>query len=256
MIRRIKRALGIGFSAKALVRNPAIYLRQTRSGFRPFPQLAADLFERRAASIVQVGANDGGGTNDPLVSLLCRYRNRVQRAVLIEPQPAAFERLRNRYRGWDRVVCLNAAIGRETGEREMYSVDPAADAKSGKLAGDGIASFDRRHVRRILRERKRGLSPDALEAMIRTLKVPVTTLDLAAENAGVGQPGILVVDTEGYDGEVVGMALDLGWRPELLQWEHKHLSRPERRRLTRRLAREGYLLWADHADTWGAREDG
>ncbi len=189
MIRKIKRALGIGFSAKALVRNPAIYLRQTRSGFRAFPQLAADLFERRAASIVQVGANDGGGTNDPLVSLLSRYRNRLEKVVLIEPQPAAFKRLRERYRGWDRVVCLNAAIGREVGEREMYSVDPIADAKSGKIAGDGIASFDRQHVEKILLERKRGLSRDALEAMIRPLKVPVTTLELAAENAGVERPG-------------------------------------------------------------------
>lgn len=90
--------------------------------------------------------------------------------------------------------------------------------------------------------------------MLRTLSVPVTTLDLAAKNADMEHPCILVVDTEGYDGEVVGMALDLGWRPKLLQWEHKHLSREDRRRLTRRLAREGYRLWADHADTRGVRE--
>ena len=91
--------------------------------------------------------------------------------------------------------------------------------------------------------------------MVRTLSVPVTTLDLAAGKAGIERPDIFVVDTEGYDGEVMAMALDLGWRPGLLQWEHKHLSRRERRQLTRRLEDEGYRLWADHADTWGVRED-
>ena len=245
MIRKIKRALGIRFSAKALGRNPALYVRQLSMGFRTFHQLGADLLERRTASIVQVGANDGGG-RDPLEFLLSRYRDRVQGALLIEPQPDAFERLKERYRGVDQIVCLNAAIGREVGERQLHTtVDPG---------GDRIASFDRRHVERSLRRRKPGLAREALDSMVRTLSVPVTTLDLAAESAGMEHPCILVVDTEGYDGEVVGMALDLGWRPKLLQWEHKHLSREDRRRLTRRLEREGYRLSADHADTWGVRE--
>lgn len=233
MIRKIKRALGIRFSAKALIRNPAVYLRQTGTGFRGFPQLAVDLFERRTASIVQVGANDGG-PNDPLGRLLPRHRERVQKAVLIEPQPDPFERLRKRYVGWDRVVCLNAAVGRSVGNRAMYSVVPDSAAHSAKPVGDGVASFDRQHVERHLRERYRGLSPETLAAMVRTLSVPVTTLDLAAGKAGIERPDIFVVDTEGYDGEVMAMALDLGWRPGLLQWEHKHLSRRERRQLTRR----------------------
>ncbi len=75
MIRKIKRALGIRFSAKALIRNPAVYLRQTGTGFRGFPQLAVDLFERRTASIVQVGANDGGP--NPSLTVGHRIRTRL-----------------------------------------------------------------------------------------------------------------------------------------------------------------------------------
>lgn len=255
MIRRIKRALGIRFSAKALVRNPAIYLGQTRSGYRGFSQLAADLLDRGTARIVQVGANDGG-SNDPLGHLLPRYRKSVRKAVLIEPQPGAFARLKERYRGWSQVVCLNVAVGREVGKQAMYSIDPVATAGLAKPVGDGIASFDRGHVERSLRHRRPGLSPEDAASMIRELSVPVTTLDLAAGSAGIEQPDIFLVDTEGYDGEVVEMALDLGWRPRLLQLEHKHLSRTDRRRLTRRLSGEGYRLWTDHADIWGLREGG
>ena len=254
MIRRIKRRLGIRFSSKGLVRNPAVYLRQMGSGFRGFPELAAELLERRTATILQVGANDGV-VNDPIGNLIPRYRENVRKAVLIEPQTGAFERLAERYRDMERVICLNAAIGHEIGERALYSIDPAAVSALRKPVTDRIASFDRWHVERFLRIRARGaLSPEALSAIVVRLTVPVTTLERAAGEAGIDRPDILLVDAEGFDGEIVGMALDAGWRPELLQWEHSHLTRPERRRLARRLAGEGYRLWADQADIWGQRE--
>ena len=252
MIRRIKRALGIRFSSKALIRNPAINVHQIIGGFREFPELSAEFLERETANVLQVGANDGA-SNDPLSRILLQYRSRVRMAVLIEPQTGAFDRLTARYRDWDQVICLNTAIGREVGKQTLYSVDPVAVSSLRKPAGDGIASFDRRHVEAHLQACDRTLSQEALRRMITRSVVPVTTLELAAAKGGMDQPDILLVDTEGFDGQVVGMALDLGWRPTLLQWEHKHLARSEQRRLTRRLTGEGYRLWADHSDTWGQR---
>ena len=253
MIRRIKRALGIRFSSKALIRNPAIYVHQIRAGFREFPELSAELLERETANILQVGANDGA-SNDPLSRVIIQYRSKVRKAVLIEPQTGAFDRLTARYRDWPQVICLNTAIGREVGERALHSIAPVAGSSLKKPSGDGIASFDRQHVEAHLQSHDKTLSQQALRRMITRSVVPVTTLELAAKKGGMDQPDILLVDTEGFDGQVVGMALDLGWRPTLLQWEHKHLARSEQRRLTRRLTGEGYRLWANHSDTWGQRK--
>lgn len=252
MIREIKRALGIRFSTKALVRHPGVWLHQTAHGFRSFPELAAALFARRAVSVVQVGANDGA-TRDPLADLLLEHLETVHKALLIEPQADAFARLRARYRGAPNVVCLNAAIDRETGERTLYSVDGGAAAALRKGVTNRIASFDRAHVERLLKRRDRTLPPAVVASAIVSLTVPVTTLARAAAGAGIARPDILLVDAEGFDGEIVDMALDLGWRPELVQWEHSHLAPSDRRRLARRLAGEGYRLWADHADIWGRR---
>lgn len=252
MIREVKRALGIRFSAKALVRHPGVWLSQTGYGFRSFSDLAAELLERRSASVIQVGANDGAA-NDPLAGTIDRYCEKVQPALLIEPQADAFARLRARYRDAPNVVCLNAAIDRETGERTLYSVDGEAAAALRKGVTNRIASFDRAHVERLLKRRDRTLPPAVVASAIVSLTVPVTTLARAAAGAGIAQPDILLVDAEGFDGEIVDMALDLGWRPELVQWEHSHLAPSDRRRLARRLAGEGYRLWADHADIWGRR---
>ncbi len=62
-----------------------------------------------------------------------------------------------------------------------------------------------------------------------------------------------MIDTEGFDGEIVCMALEAGWSPSVIQYEHKHLAGSERRDLSRELERRGYRLWADQADVWGRR---
>ncbi|ANK82376.1 MAG: hypothetical protein TEF_17430 [Rhizobiales bacterium NRL2] len=253
MIRRLKRRLGIRFSTKALKRNPGVYLRQLLRRHRSFPDLVAGLAATRPVAIVQVGANDGS-SNDPLGEMILHRPERVSRALLIEPQQSAFKRLAARYAKAPHVTCLNAAIDREPGERAIYSMDmAAASERLGRRISDGLASFSRPHLENAFRNADPAISDAELDQLITETPVPVTTIRQAMETAGMRDADVLLVDTEGFDAEIMAMALEAGLRPALLQFEHAHLDAATRRALAGRLRREGYRLWASHLDMWGQR---
>ena len=246
MIRKLKRACGIRFSTKALVRNHGVYLRQAVRRFRSLGDLLGELADERRVAIVQIGANDG---DDAVGDLIRNRPGRVVNALLIEPQPAAFDRLVRRMGGCGAVVCLNVAIDRQAGERTLYSVRQPDRER----LGDGIASFDRRHVENEIRHTTKTDFGREAATLMATETVRTATLEEAAAAAGIGRPDVLMVDTEGFDTEIVRMALEAGWLPAVIQYEHKHLSRDDRRELSEALSRRGYCLWADHADVWGCR---
>lgn len=251
MIRKLKRALGINFSTKALARNPDIALRQYLGRFQSFGELVDRLSVSQPVTIVQVGANDGS-SNDPLGRMIAAHPERIAKALLFEPQASAFARLSDRYQEYENIVCLNAAVDRNSGTQTVFSIDrDAASAKLGRPISDGIASFDRAHVVRVLADNAPGLTSAEIIALVTVQPVTVTTLTAAAKDTGIDSPDILLVDTEGFDAEIMSMALEAGWRPMLLQYEHKHLSSEDRRALSSRLRGLKYRLWADHSDVWG-----
>jgi FkbM family methyltransferase len=251
VIRKLKRALGIHFSTKALARNPDIALRQYLGRFQSFSDLVDRLSVSQPVTIVQVGANDGS-SNDPLGRMIAAHPERIAKALLFEPQASAFARLSERYRELEDIVCLNAAVDRSSGTQTVFSIDrDAASTKLGRPISDGIASFDREHVVRVLAENAPSLTSAEIIALVTVQSVTVTTLADATGNVGIDNPDILLVDTEGFDAEIMSMALEAGWRPKLLQYEHKHLSPNDRRALSSHLRGLGYRLWADHSDVWG-----
>ena len=136
----------------------------------------------------------------------------------------------------------------------MYSVNrQAAAGRLRRSVSDGIGSFDRGHVETLLKENSPGLTYREIQELITEETVPVTTLGDALLEAGISRPDVILVDTEGFDADIMHIALDAGIRPILIQYEHKHLTNSVRRRISKRLMREGYRLWSDHADVWGQR---
>lgn len=255
MIRRLKRALGVDFSLKAALRNPSIYGRQFSLPRLSFRELVHErLHTGSRATIVQVGANDGEA-NDPMGDLLLRCAANIQVALLIEPQPGAFERLTRRYREAGHVRCLKTAIDWQGGERLLYSIDCArTSARIGKPISDGIASFSKDHVLGVLQRNCEDLRPEEADDLIHIEEVPVSTLPDALHSAGIsGAPDVVLIDTEGFDGEILRMIARAKLWPEIIQYEHKHLGRDERRSVARLLMANGYRLWTDHADVWGCR---
>lgn len=256
MIRRLKRALGISFSLKALTRNPAIWLRQWRLPNFSFADLVRDaMASDDHLTLVQVGANDGA-TNDPVGKLLHGNPGRFAAALLIEPQGPAFARLSARYADVPQVHCLQAAIDREDGERSLFTLDrEAASKRLGRTVSDGVASFDRDHLVWILRTYDPSISEVEMAGLIHATHVPVVTLGHALGTAGIASPPtIMLIDVEGYDGAIIRMMAETGIWPRLIQYEHKHLDAAERRTVARLLLDNGYRLRCDHADAWGWRE--
>ncbi len=212
-------------------------------GFTIAHLLAMELARGERPTVVQVGANDGL-TDDPLHELIV---GRSLRGLLIEPQPAAFGRLRENYAGHDNLVLLNVAIGPRDGVARMYGMaaHKVAELPVGeRVRADQIASLDPEHLMKMLAP----LSSRPQEC-IESFEVPMLTFASALERAGLDRVDVLLIDVEGADAMVLGAVLDAGHRPRILGFEHSHLPRRQRRAAWGRLRALGYSLTTAGADT-------
>jgi FkbM family methyltransferase len=184
---------------------------------------------RARFSVLQVGAFDGV-SNDPVHDLIRSIPH--VRAVLLEPQPAPFAALQRLWREDARVVTLQAALAAGCGERPLYSI-AGSHAHLHPFAGQ-VASFSRAHVEKALRRYAWRPAPDAVTS------VPVATVDWRTLVARHGPFDLVAIDAEGFDGEIVHL-IDLSdGPPDIILYEHCHLTRRMRQRCTRRLQGAGY----------------
>jgi FkbM family methyltransferase len=227
---------------KAIVHRPsALTCRQQAQLRVSLPMLLSELYlENPAMSLVQVGALDGL-TDDPLGAFLARY---AVRSVLIEPQPHAYERLRNAYAGRPLVEVCNVAIDGVDGRRDLYTVAPGPGIPAW---AEGLASFDKatmlRHSTLIPR----------LNESIRPIDVDCVTPRTLMNRCGLSGIDALVIDTEGYDMEVLRSFWAAGVRPSVICLEHKHLPRHELEHGLELLIDNGYSAVQLHADVLAKR---
>jgi FkbM family methyltransferase len=157
--------------------------------------------------VVDVGANNGfyGSNAFPFVA-------RGWRAILIEPHPAVFAQLQKRFARAPHVTCLNMACAESSGKRPLFLGTDGESPSLSTLCAD----------------------PDILSQRGRTdtaVLVPVETL---AEILGARQIprdfGLLTIDTEGMDYEVL-VGLDCAvWRPRVIiteDYEPKEASKAD-----------------------------
>jgi len=180
----------------------------------------------REFMFIQVGAFDGIA-RDPLR----KYINKCGwRGVVVEPQARAANQLRELYRGNDRIIILQAALGGESGRRTLFTVDsPIAPSWVG-----GLASFQRETI-----VKHSGLPP-VLETMIREDSVDCITFDKVPGCLPYKQIDRLQIDTEGADGYIFSLFPLDRVQPSIIHWEVKHLSTPQREECLDRLAGFGY----------------
>jgi FkbM family methyltransferase len=201
------------------------------------------------AVFVEVGANDGA-QHDPLRPILADF---PWRGIMVEPVPYVFERLRRNYGAHAGIALENAAIADRVGPLPFYHLREAAPGERSLLPAwyDGIGSFSRDTVLSHSR-----LIPDINERLVVT-DVPCLTFDALCTKHGIAQVDVLVIDTEGYDAEVL-RAVDLArWSPVVLVFEHYHLTPAQCADATARLVDAGYEVRAEGFDTWcvGPRAD-
>lgn len=206
------------------------------------PRLLAALAESIPdAFFVEIGANDGE-QQDHLRPFVLRQQ---WRGILVEPVPYVFARLRRNYAGAAHVALENAAIAAHDGELPFFHLREA-DPERESLPEwyDAIGSFSREAV---LSHRPQ--IPD-IDARLVETTVPVLSFDSLVAKHGVERVDLVLIDTEGYDWEVL-QAIDLErHRPALVVYEHFHLDDADRAAARAHLARHGYESMEEGLDTF------
>jgi FkbM family methyltransferase len=144
-----------------------------RFGLDPFTDIRrlAGIWKYPIRLVFDVGANDGSTA----VAALEEFPE--ARVVSFEPHPGTFAALNARINGHPRHRSVNAALGTEVGEAEMFEYDES---------------------------KVNSLTPNAQYAMRygkngRSIRVKATTLDTYCAENGIDGVDVLKIDTEGFD---------------------------------------------------------
>lgn len=187
---------------------------------------------------LEIGANDGVA-NDPLHPFVARG---LLRGIMLEPVPQVFEKLVANHAGNPKVRCLNAALAREDGQADFYTVN---------MEGISFAKaqqFSSFHRESLLKQTS--WVPDIADRIVRTQvrTVSFATLARMAAGAGAQRIDILHTDTEGFDGQVLQMMWQQGLQPSLVNFERLHMDKAEIERHVSRLVVQGYQVAMGDAD--------
>ena len=190
---------------------------------------------------VQIGANDGTMA-DPLSDLIVRHG---LKGLLVEPLPDFFQKLCAKYAGCEGLSFERCAIGERDGEAVLYRVRPDAPVPAWV---HGLASFQRSN----LSGRKFGVG--SLDQYVEEVTVPCLTLASLLKGHGIRKVTLLQIDTEGFDCQIVRMAIEAGLRPSVINFEFNHTCPAERAACKRMLIEAGYSFVDVGRDTLAVRE--
>lgn len=223
--------------AKLLLKSVGVELRR----YSPLSRACDMLIQKgENPTFLQIGANDGVMHDDvyPLVS------KHQLTGVVVEPIPAYFETLRQIYIRQPRVKPVNMALHPSEPSMQLFMVDPK---KATQTWHHGLPSFNRENVKNHY-----GVTDD----MIVPVEVPCVSFNrLCAEHLGGRALDILVIDTEGFDGEILAMVDWTIHRPKVIQFERKHIPGPDFDQLRQKLRGMGYAISWDHTDCWATRPE-
>jgi FkbM family methyltransferase len=158
---------------------------------------SAGLLAEGERYVVDVGANDGfySSNSHPFI-------RRGWRALLIEPHPYAFALASKRYAGNDRVRLLNLACGDKAGELPLQMLDKDFGGSQSSLNALDAPEHGRR-------------------AFTNAIKVQVETLESVLDRLSAPREfGLLSIDTEGHDLQVLYGANLARYRPQVIITEN------------------------------------
>jgi FkbM family methyltransferase len=215
-----------------------------QEGHRTAPDLLSLFVQWEIAShggcrFVQVGANDGQ-REDPLRRHI--LANGLS-GLMIEPNAAPFGRLVEAYRDRPAVKAVQAAIGTEDGTVDLFVFDRAVE--NGHQL-DLLSSLDRSILDRIKRQ-------DGLLAQVVAMPVPQRKLTSLVVEQGFADASLLLIDTEGYDYEVLKTIDVEVFAPRMIQLEHIYLGGPSLAGAVKWLADRQYSTLFTHSELVGVR---
>lgn len=189
-----------------------------------------------ARSFLLIGANDGV-TDDHLAPFI---RSRGWSGVAVEPVPQYFREYQTHYQNYP-VQCFNVAIHDSATSLAFYYLEDLPDHPLPAYA-KGIGSFNRHQVEGVAAE-----IPGS-DRHFRTMDVQCLTFEDLMRKAALPRVDVVVIDTEGYDANIVRQ-MDLGrWTPQAVIFEHKLLPKGDLEAALHHLENAGYQYRQDRTD--------
>jgi len=192
--------------------------------------IAHYLMNKEDLHFIQIGANDGK-TYDPIHKFVKKYN---WSGVLVEPQPEAYSHLTANYAGQSALIFVNSALSSDNEPRILYRTKYGC--KELPTWSQGLATFDKS----ILLAHKE-LIPD-IEAYIEEQIVPCVTFGDLLVMTGKRDVDLIQIDVEGYDYEIIKLIPFDTINPNIIHYEHKHLSLPDQEGALKYLIHRGYKV--------------
>jgi FkbM family methyltransferase len=164
--------------------------------------------------IIQVGANDGQSDD-----FLFKCFNKDLDAILIEPIEDAFLKLKENYKKFQKVKCLNLAVDVENGSKEIFSVNREYykfyQKKYKKTNVDWLnilSSFYKEHL----------INHGIKKNHITSNNIQCKTFSKLIDDYDYHDVDLLIVDTEGYDVKLINNFIEtLKIKPMIIfEWIH------------------------------------
>lgn len=190
---------------------------------------------------IQIGANDGVA-NDRLNQWIRRGN---WQGILVEPVPYIFNQLKNNYSNHNNLQFENAAVSHTDGTISFYSINPKMK--------DRIPNFERMGT----------LNREILEAIAKKINEPDMILEQTVDcisftslkkKYGISFLNLLLIDTEGFDHEILKMIDFNCLTPEVIIFEHVNMSNSNYRECLKKLKKHNYKLYRLGLDTMAVQK--
>jgi FkbM family methyltransferase len=188
--------------------------------------------------VIQIGSNDGR-TGDPIYKYVVKNK---WKGILIEPVPYIFKKLKRTYKGFKGLTFENVAIGERSGYKTFYRIERNNNPDNPAWY-DQLGSFKKAVV-----EKHRNEIPDFYKNLI-SEKVRCISLNKLLSKHKVSKINLLHIDTEGYDYEIIKHIPFGTTKPEMIFYEHLHLTKSDENLCEKLLRDNGYKLMSTKEDT-------
>ncbi|MEO9532636.1 MAG: FkbM family methyltransferase [Crocinitomicaceae bacterium] len=200
-------------------------------------------------TVVQVGANDGIN-HDPIHKFIKRDR---WNGVLLEPQKYVFDKFLSKlYKNHSNLSVLNAAMGANDGEATIYKI-----GFSEARWATGLTTFDRPtlekaftsgHVQRKCEKDNTPIPVDKSQHIVEE-KVRIISSASLLKEYNISNVDLLMIDTEGFDYEIIKFFQIEKNAPQMIIFEHSHLSEDDYLECINHLKGNGYTVKKDGPNT-------
>jgi FkbM family methyltransferase len=157
------------------------------------------------------------------------------KGVMMEPQLKPYQKLAREYTEQQQLTILNAAISDKDGTAKLFVIGNDNVPEWAK----SIASFSKQNIL------KHSYLIPGLEQMIYETEIKTISFQSLFDNYSIKELDLLQTDTEGYDASILRMFPFDIFKPAIIHFESKHISKDELERTLDLLIAKGYLIQRD-----------